>query len=257
MKKEVYLIFFLIILFSCKKNKEDLKLELLTNEIVCIGNVSKNDFLEVFYVPNSKYDSLSKNILHYKITNLSNKKYFVMLNQDNLGTVERDLYQEAIGREKYNKNEIGFSLYKNDSALDGSSTITENMCGNDFELMKIEELEDIVDKFLIENRINKRYRVEYLNLINDTLQGYYLQPGETKYFTSIINLPYRKDQKWFSNIDTKKPNLGSLSLQNDSIITKRRISKDDRNNIKENGYILFNGIIYSNKVPVRLINIQN
>lgn len=257
MKKIICLSFCLITLFSCThKEKEDLKLELLTNQVVCVENINKHDYYEAFYQPNKIYDSLSKNILHYKITNISDKKYFIMLNQDNLGTVERDLYREALGKKKYNQNEIGFSLYKNDSVLDGNSTIAEEMCGNGFELMKIKELKGIVDKFLVENRINIRYKIEYLNLINDTLQGYYLQPGETKYFTSIINLPYRKDQQWFSNIDVKKPNLGSLSLQNDTIITKRRMSEDDRKNIKENGYVLFDGIVYSNKIPVKLITIK-
>ncbi|WP_173973392.1 hypothetical protein, partial [Flavobacterium bizetiae] len=219
--------------------------------------VYMNDFREVFYKPNAKYDSLSKNILHYKITNISDKKYFIMLNENNLGTVERDLYREALGRKDYAYNSIGFSLYKKDSILDGSSTRAENMCGNGFELMKIEELDTIVSKFLRKNRIFRKYQLEYVNDIDESLQGYFLQPGETKYFTSVINLPYRNSQMWFSNIDKKKPNLGSLSLKNDSLFTNKRLSQDRKKEIKENGYVLFDGIIYSNKVPVKLIKITN
>ncbi|MCC9065237.1 hypothetical protein [Flavobacterium piscisymbiosum] len=216
-----------------------------------------DDFREVFYKPNAEYDSLSKNILHYKITNISDKKYFIMLNEDNLGTVERDLYREALGRKDYAYNSIGFSMYKKDSILDGSSTRAENMCGNGFELMKIEELDTIVSKFLRKNQIFRKYQLEYVNDIDESLQGYFLQPGETKYFTSVINLPYRNSQMWFSNIDKKKPNLGSLSLKNDSVFTNKRLSQDRKKEIKENGYVLFDGIIYSNKVPVKLIKITN
>lgn len=257
MKKMIFLSLSCFVLISCQKNKQDLKLELLTNEIVCVEDVYMDDFREVFYKPNAKYDSLSKNILHYKITNISDKKYFIMLNENNLGTVERDLYREALGRIDYAYNSIGFSMYKKDSILDGSSTRAENMCGNGFELMKIEELDTIVSKFLRKNRIFRKYQLEYVNDIDESLQGYFLQPGETKYFTSVTNLPYRNSQMWFSNIDKKKPNLGSLSLKNDSVFTNKRLSQDRKKEIKENGYVLFDGIIYSNKVPVKLIKITN
>jgi len=213
--------------------------------------------LEAFYKPNKEYDSLSKNILRYKITNVSDKKYFIMLDPNNLGTLERDLYKEALGQKNYSSNSIGFSMYKNDSILDHSSTAAENMCGNGFELMKIDELDTIINNFLIKNRIDKRYKVQFLNLVDDSLQGYFLQPGETKYFTSVINLPYRNSQMWFSNINKKKPNLGSLSLKSDSSFINRRLSQDRKREIKENGYIVFDGTIYSKKVPVKLIRIKN
>ncbi|MFH7019107.1 hypothetical protein [Flavobacterium sp. FlaQc-47] len=256
MKKIISLSFFVTILFSCQKNKQDLKLELLTNEIICVENVKQNDFYEVVYQPNATYDSLSKNILRYKITNISNKKYFIMLNENILETLEPDLYKEAMGKKNYiNPNCVALTLYKNNYVLHGSSTKMESMCGNIFESNKIEELDTIVYKFLRKNRIEKICKVEFINILNDSVQGYFLQPGETKYFTSIVNLPYRKNEKWFSNIEKKKPNLGSLSLQNDSIFTNRKISQDEKKNIAENGYILFDGIIYSNKVPVKLIKI--
>lgn len=258
MKKMIFLSISCFVIISCQKNKQDLKLELLTNEIVCAEDVKGNDFKEIFYKPNATYDSLSKNILRYKITNISDKKYFIMLNENNLGTLEPDLYHEAVGKKGYGiPNAIALNLYKNNYILDGSSTRAENMCGNGFELMKIEELDTIVSKFLRKNRIFRKYQLEYVNDIDESLQGYFLQPGETKYFTSVINLPYRNSQMWFSNIDKKKPNFGSLSLKNDSIFTNKRISPDRKKEIKENGYTLFDGIIYSNKVPVKLIKIKN
>lgn len=257
MKKIIYLSFFLLIVISCTKNKKDLKLELLTSKIVCVEDIEKKDFLETFYIPNKKYDSLSKNILNYKITNISDKKYYIMLNENSIGTLERDFYNEALGKKKSTiLNTIAFSMYKNDSILDGNSTKVENMCGNDYEFIKTRELDTIVDRFLVKNRINKKYKLKDIDQIDESLQGFFLQPGETKYFTSIINLPYRNKQKWFSNIDNKKPNLGSLSLQNDSIFTEKIISQNRKKEIKENGYVLFDGIIYSNKIPVKLITIK-
>lgn len=258
MNKITLLIFLFLVLISCQKNKHDLKLELLTNEIVCAEDVKKDDFFEIRYIPNAIYDSLSKNILHYKITNISDKKYFIMLNENQLGTLEHDYYREAIGKKSYSLlNSIDLSLYKNDSVLDGSSTRLENMCGNGFELMRMKDLDTIVNEFVVKNKILRKYKIQYINDIDDTLQGYFLQPGETKYFTSIVNLPYRNGQQWFSNIDTKKPNQGSLSLRNDSVYTKKRMSKNQKREIEENGYALFDGKIYSNRVPVKLIKIKN
>jgi hypothetical protein len=255
MKKIIYLSFFLLIVISCAKNKKDLKLELLTSKIVCVEDIEKKDFLETFYIPNKKYDSLSKNILNYKITNISDKKYYIMLNENSVGTLERDLYKEAIGRKNSTiLNNIAFSMYKSDSVLDGNSTQVEDMCGFNSNFLK-RKLE-AVDSFLVKNEINEKYKLKYIDEIDESLQGFFLQPGETKYFTSIINLPYRNKQKWFSNIDDKKPNLGSLSFQNDSIFTKKIISQNRKKEIKENGYVLFDGIIYSNKIPVKLITIK-
>nr|WP_216301510.1 hypothetical protein [Flavobacterium sp. MC2016-06]MBU3857907.1 hypothetical protein [Flavobacterium sp. MC2016-06] len=258
MKKIIFLSILLMVFSSCKKKHKDLKVELLTSQIVCVENIKKDDFREAFYKPNQEYDSLSKNILHYRITNISDKKYFIMLNENSVGTVERDLYSEALGRKKFVFNSIDFSMYKNDSVLDGSSTRIKNMCGNVYysEFNKIKELDTIINDFLVKNKLDKKCKIEYIDPLNIFSQGYFLQPGETKYFTSIINLPYRNDQKWFSNIDTKKPNLGSLSLRNDSIFTQRTITQNQKREIKENGYVLFDGIVYSNKVPVKLITIK-
>jgi hypothetical protein len=229
----------------------------LTNEIVCAEDVKGNDFKEIFYKPNAICDNLSRNILRYKITNISNKKYFIMLNENNLGTLEPDLYREALGKKGYSiPNAVALSLYKNNSILNGSSTRFENMCGNDIERRNIKELDTIVNKFLIKNRVVRTYKLEYINDIDESMQGYFLQPGETKYFTSVTNLPYRNSHKWFSNIDKKKPNLASLSLKNDSVFTNKRISQDRKKEIKENSYTLFDGIIYSNKVPVKLIKLK-
>lgn len=256
MKSLIYLGLLFLTILSCSENKKDLKLELLNNQIFCVGNIKKNQYMEVNYIPNKSYDSLSKNILNYRITNLSNKKYYLMFNENSIGTLEHDYYNESIGRKKTNLNQLSFSLYKTDSLLDGNSTDIEAFCGN-FNNLKVKEESYIIEKFLVKNKLDKTYIVKPLKITEKSLQGFALHPGETKYFTSTINLPYRDSQKWVTNIDVLKPNQGSISLRNDSIFTKSILSKNQKNEIKENGYILFNGIIYSNKVPVKLISIRN
>lgn len=71
MKKYIILV---LLCVSCNvKPKKDLKIELLTNELFCIENFKTYQFMGPNYLPNKEYDSLSKNTLHYKITNISDK----------------------------------------------------------------------------------------------------------------------------------------------------------------------------------------
>lgn len=257
MKNLFSLISLILILCSCDKNKKDLKIELLTNEIICVDNLTSLDFIETRYQPNKEYDSLSKNVLHYRITNDSDKKYFIMFNENSIGTSERNLYHEALEKKRFSPlNSLDFSLYKNDSVLDGRSTKAEIFCGTmtGFEIQKEESL---IDNFLKQNKLERTYALKRINIPDESLQSFILHPGETKYYTSVINLPYRDDQRWFSNIDKLKPNQGSISLKNDSTFTKSIITKNQKKEIKENGYVLFDGKIYSNRIPVKLISLRD
>ncbi|MFC0779918.1 hypothetical protein [Flavobacterium sp. HJSW_4] len=255
MKKIIYLSIMIISFFSCSKKQKDLKLELLTSKIICVDDLKSFDYIETRYQPNKKYDSLSKNILHYKLTNNSDKKYFIMFNENSIGTLERDLYREAIGKKDFSPlNSLDFSLYKNDSILEGCTTRPEIFCGTmtGFEMQKEEYL---IDNFMKHNKLERKYALKRVDFPDETLNSFVMHPGETKYFTSIINLPYRNYKRWFSKVDKLKPNMGSISLKNDSIFTKSKITDDQKKEIKENGYVLFDGIIYSKKVPVKLIKI--
>lgn len=257
MKNIFFLIFFTLTLFSCTKNKKDLEIELLTNEVICVDNLKKFDLIDTRYQPNKNYDSLSKNILQYRITNNSDKKYFIMFDENSIGTLERDLYREAIGKKNFSPlNSLDFSLYRNDSILDGSSTRAE-MFSCISSIFETKQRDSLVNNFLKENKLNRTYTLKRIDSLNQSLQNFVIHPGETKYFTSILNLPYRDDQKWISNIDKRKPNQGSISLKNDSTFTKSIITENQKKEIKENGYTLFDGKIYSNRVPVKLISLKD
>ncbi|KFF06419.1 hypothetical protein [Flavobacterium reichenbachii] len=256
MKKSLSLISLILILISCNKNEKDLKIELLTNEIICVDNLKSFDFIQTRYQPNKEYDSLSKNILHYRITNNSDKKYFIMFNENSIGTLERDLYREGLGKKDISPlNSLDFSLYKNDSILDGRSTRAE-MFNCVSPIFETKQRDSLIDNFLKKNKLEKTHALKEIDFPDQSLHGFVIHPGETKYFTSIVNLPYRNGQKWFSNVDKLKPNEGSISLKNDSIFTKSKITQDQKKEIKENRYVLFNGKIYSNRVPVKLVYLR-
>ncbi|MFC0077376.1 hypothetical protein ACFFLS_10020 [Flavobacterium procerum] len=179
-----------------------------------------------------------------------------MFNENSIGTLERDLYREALGKKNFSPlNSLDFSLYKNDSILDGRSTRIQGFCITP--ILETKERSLLIDSFLKKNKLERIYALKEIDSPDESLHCFVLHPGETKYLTSIINLPYRDNQKWISNTEKLKPNQGSVSLKNDSLFTKSKITEDQKREIKENGYVLFDGKIYSNRVPVKLISLRN
>ena len=53
MKNLFSLISLILIRCSCNKNEKNLKIELLTNEIICVDNLKSLDFIETRYQPNT------------------------------------------------------------------------------------------------------------------------------------------------------------------------------------------------------------
>jgi hypothetical protein len=179
-----------------------------------------------------------------------------MFDATSLGTLERDYYYESMGRRiKKEPNLLSFNLYKNDAILDGNSTWSGRVCVPQ-SVLSTQKVDSLFIDYLKKHRLNTFYKLKITDIRFDFLssEGFFIQPGETKYFTSIVNLPYRDNQKWVTNIDSLKPNFGSISLSNDSVYTKSRLSKNHKREIEENGYCLFDGIINSNKQPVKLIS---
>lgn len=251
--KKIVLLLSLTIL-SCQ-NKSDIELTLLNKDIVCIN---KMDYEKRFHVKdyfeNKIYDSLSKNLVNYKLTNNSDKKYFFVLDEDYPETIENDSFMKYLNKDKLKlRSKISFNLYRNDSIINGCSTLLASSSNNPS--LANESYNDSV--FLSHAREKQTYSTKAVStLFRKTLQkGFVLYPGETKYFTTLIHLPYRKDkEEWFSFIDSKV-NYASLTLINIANETKEQLSKNQAKEIKENGYTIFDGVIQSNKVPVKLISI--
>lgn len=276
MKKTLFMIL-TFLLISCFNNKEDLKKDLsnnneddlkivlLTNEVVCVKDIELDDY-EIYYgsLHSSLYDSLSLNILNYKLINNSNKKYFIVLNENFVDVMENDFFlQKMIKNRIGTRNGISFNLYKDDSLMNGRTTLKAyNVNGTELEYYKSKRYKEIyMDSVFIDNVTKRKlYRTKYPSLFfRDVLDNsFVIHPGETKYFTSIVNLPLRKDNvNWITDMSETIPNLASFTLVNISEKTESMLSENQIKGIKENGYTIFDGVIESNKVPVKMITMPN
>ncbi|THD29699.1 MAG: hypothetical protein DI588_18445 [Flavobacterium johnsoniae] len=264
MKISLFKIVLFLLFISCTQKKDDLDLVLLNSEVVCIENLDFDvqKINEKDYLNNIEYDSLSRNILNYKLTNNSDKKYFIYLNENKLNVIENDVYlnphfSNRLGKE----NGISFNLYKNDSIINGKITLTTGGANYENKLEYYKSpiyRQNYLDSLFIENIKNRKlYKTEHPSILcreilYNTLVIY---PGETKYFTSIVNLPLRKDDtNWVSNVNELKPNLASITLVNRAKYTKQYLSENQKKEIEQNEYVIFDGIIQSNKVPIKMLS---
>ncbi len=265
MKKLIYAITSssIFIFYSCKeqKNQVDLEIELLNDTISCVSNLNYSKLYYKSKEYDSLYNNLSINIVKYKIHNNSNKKYFFVLDSDFF-----EQYDEYDSRFPDSKNKngsinrINFSLYSNYKILGGraeapfySSYINSNIYELSRENLDTLIYKDARNKYNI-NDFSTSYNVNYIHKNN-----FVIHPNETKYFTTIINLPLRNYEydyiSWYTLIKKNKTYKAGLTLLNVAEETKKYLTPDLKKEIEENGYTIFDGIIQSNKVPVKMVAI--
>ena len=256
MKKVLGLILILVIMTSCdKKNDNTLSLTILNNEIICVENLYRDSIYTRDYYSHKEYDSLSKNILKYKIVNNSKSKIFLPLNPDAVKNIEinESLIESGITR-KYDYI-LSFNLYSKGGMLSGHSTLTTggDMLCTSPHIMRI-ILDTIYIEKLREKELYSDRKITYGHKFV-AQYGIVFYPGETKYFRSIVNLPFRKDESWISDLKDK-PTSASITILNSSEVTEKLLSDDMKKEIKENNYEIFDGKLQSNQVPVRLVRLR-
>lgn len=258
-----YIVLFVISFIALSCQKGNLELTLLNDTIVSVDEINYKTIEKTagrIYI-DTVYDNTSRNIVKFKLTNNSNEKYYIYLDENYLGTLENDIYlKEPLESEFKNKSELSFNLYRDKKIINGQSTLT-TACGfpeTELEYYKSKFYRTYyTDSSFIENiKKRKLYKPKYQSILSRSFLSncFVLNPGESRYFTSIVNLPLRKEGvDWISFTDTIKPNLASLSLRNISSYTKKYLSADQKKTVKENNYIVFDGTIVSNKVPIKYV----
>lgn len=254
--KKILLLTVTVLFCSCSK-KDSLEIQILNNNISCVYS-ENNDYP----VLDSTYDKLSLNKITYCLKNNSNKKYFIYFNNNRFDTFEKDKDRINASRDVA---DIYFNLYDNDKLITGSFYQKGHSTSepHDYFFDK-RNFNAIADGIQFEK--NKRKGIVNDDIMeaikqNEVMQyGFVLHPGEIKYFTTSINLPQRTPYEnipWKSNIDSTKKYTASITLKGRGKQTELYLTQDVKRNIKENGYIIFEGIIKSNNVPVQLIKFKS
>lgn len=249
--------FLLVIMISCQK-KQDLEIIILNKEAHSLVNPNFTNEKTA-----NSYDRLSLNIINYSLKNNSDKVYYIFFNDEGFKTMES--YKDIKGNLVNNNQEgICFNIYKGDKLSTGSlysSQITYNI-NNPTEYYLNPKNRYWIKEYY-EKEVNKRKELlnndEYIATRQNELitHGFILYPHQIKYFRTAINLPLRSASEgfcWKSNIEGGNQYQAEIVLNCNSKNIKKYLNADLKKEIEENNYVIFNGVISSNLIPVKIVN---
>lgn len=245
MKYIVMLLF--ITILSCnsqdKTNKSDLKIEIINTEFISRSNLNEESAHNFSSFKNFAYDSLPVNKINFKIKNEGAKKYvfFIKKELDDLwrGNCELRIYNDKI---KIEPTYLGWATQHTMKHISMKKFMVE---------MKTDSLKYEMSNTYLKEKVG----VEKLAFYRE-MSYVVIHPNETKYFTYYRTLPvYTQnfDSHYIYILNPNENYYCELSLYNDSKVLKKYLTINQLKEIEDNHYVLFNGEIKSNKVPIKLV----
>jgi hypothetical protein len=257
-----YLIIFIMFFCSCEKDKKnDLEIKILNENINCVENLNNYELYNKSLKFDKRYIEKSINIVKYQIKNNSEKKYLIILDQSSFENLH---INDTLFRNKYILNN-SLNLVLSDGLKNANCHLSrlhfdgKNSKNHNFNIYY--NLKDSI-KCEIGNYLNGQ-KSFYENIKTFDIVNNYkvIYPGETKYFSTLVNLPisnYRYSTLPFAfKLDKKTNYKASIFLSNNKNITYKNLPSDIRKEVKENNYIIFDGTIKSNKVPVKMVRMPD
>lgn len=235
--------------YSCSGTKiNDLTLEITSKEI--ISKQKFEDNVNRFY--NTAIldiaDSLPINKIDLKITNSGNKTYVLCLNK-NFDNVELPTTRENIKT----------IIYQNDKVLEPiyfGSAVSWTM---DAYIMRKWMNEVYADS--LRSELNEKYlhtKIEFDQIEFEREFNYVvIHPKESKFFTFYKTLPYfledNFETRYKYSFKENEKYYFQVSLKNDAQRLTKYLNENQKKEIEQNGYSIFDGIIKSNKIPIKFI----
>lgn len=251
----------IFLFISCNKKGDDLKVIILNDSINCISNFDHHLLYHKSKEFDAKYFEKSLTVINYKIQNNSDKKYFIVLNSNYFNN--KDLYIDEISKKRRsyaNCNSLDL-LNNGKSIMNGFAEYFEDSnynYNNPIPFVKYIFINDSLNhykcKYLYGSTdLNKSKSITEIN--NNHIVIY---PHESKYFSTIVNLPvmdYKlRNNSWAYFIVEKGNYEAQISIANLKSTTSSDLTENLKKEINENGYTIFDGVIHSNKVPVKMIS---
>lgn len=252
MKKIFLIISFCLILFSfcyTEQGNEDLKIEILNTEITSRGNMQDEDYKNITNYSNYIYDSLPVNKINIKLTNTGNDKYILFLGKD---------FDDA---ENLLKDNISFNILKGNDLLKPSRLqVAIDYSDNHFFSRR---LNNEMERELLKTELNEKYLKEKISIdkirFQENMTYVVLYPGESKFFSYYKTLPIFYDYNLYASFYFYRFNLDAkyfAQINLNSNISRKQLTTNQIKEIETNGYKIFNGIVKSNKVPIKFIDIK-
>lgn len=246
MKYIVYTMFIVVLFLSFCNNleNEDLKMEILNTEIISRGNISDKTARNALRFDNYIYDSIPVNKINVKITNTGNKKYVLFIKK------------EIDDVENFRDENMQLTIFDEDKIIQPvnfGGAINSN--GKSFESRKFkneiesDSLKKELNEIYLKEKINKnkiRFQREMSYVV--------IHPGETKFFSYYKTLPIfieHVESYYIYKFDVIKKYFCQLSFKNEAAKLKKNLTTNQLKEIEENEYTIFDGLIKSNKVPIR------
>ncbi len=246
MKKINYfsIVIVFILIFSCSKQKESLKIIILSQTITSKSSLKNSMYESYRSVPNS---NLSGKTFRFLIKNTSKYNYILRLRNvfdtypglmsNNGKNLDLDFLEIV---ETYSKDTIDISRH-HVLTYDTEETIKQR--------------KESVNYFKNLNYNNSTIWYEKNKLINSNF--IFIKSNEEKYFEVYINLPY-SDASSSANrydLDSTKKYIANLKFISDTTNIKKYLTWSQLKNIEANNYKLYHGTIVSeNSVPIVFVD---
>lgn len=255
----------LILFFSCQnkqQEKPDLTIHIENKQLHYVGNPTSDYNCNIEM--ENKYRFYANNIVVIKFTNNSNKPILYHFNSSLFShyyskNCETSMYDEQGGsvqpRYKYSFDLIGPGVIckenRHFSLSDDSLRVVQ----------KYFAARILLDSLKVNEYLTSKNKEQIgVNMWSDDIQWKVIYPNQTQYYLQPICLPltdYRRNLSYdFFKLDNKKEVYAQLTLTNvksDTVGLPAQILME----LKANKYVIFDGTIKSNKVPVQMTRMHN
>lgn len=244
--KLVYMSVLCILIFSCKNENNEVKLEILNRKLYFNDKYVNNHSSNQSYKNNDDKEKAT-NILNWKLTNLSDENYLFIIDEDDFFEdpfLGYDYYHIEITDKNNKKRNGGGSdiLWSEDNSDNGS-------------MFNCLSYNDSIRKL---NYKLKGGKLKDYEMQSDYIKNsFILHPNESKTFKSIISLPILKEvssKTFASQIVVNSISEGdrfNIVYEWDSIKIKESLQGYQIQELKVNNVKIYNGILRSNKVILK------
>ncbi len=244
--KSIYISILCCILFSCNKESNEVKLEVLNKELYFNNKYINNHSSNQSY-KNKEDREKATNILTWKLTNSSTENYLFIIDED-------DFFEDPFFGYDYNHIEITDKNNKKRNG-GGSDILWSEDNINVGSMFNCLSYNDSIRKlnYKLKGGKLKDYKVQSDYIKN----SFVLHPNESKVFKSIIRLPILKEvtpKTYASQITVSSISKGdkfNIIYEWDSTKINKSLQEYQIQELRDNNIKIFNGVLRSNKVLLK------
>lgn len=228
------------LLASCSSKVDEVSLELITTEL------KSNFHLETmfrFTYDNDQQREESTNVVKFRLANNTEKKYLFLIRDKRLNEIAGIKINIYDGDTLLNANEPLITPATDESERERIYAYV------DYEFYLQDR--EVQDREKLVGRRSNELSLKYM------FQSVTLHPGETQTITTLLSLPFLKENKLLSFIDplyyelkSGKKYTFSITYQIDAKALKKELSPEQLKELEENEVEIFEGKLETERIPI-------